>query len=87
MRGLASKSFNPAPGRGIPGNQNMITVSTKISDRMLVLATAGAARLGLTLDQALSVSDPLYFCKQKEEKVEQEEPQEKPEPATADDTH
>ena len=53
---------------------------------MLVLATAGAARLGLTLDQALSVSDPLYFCKTQDEK-QQEEQQEKPEPAEANDAH
>lgn len=52
---------------------------------MLVLATAGAARLGLTLDQALSVSDPIYLCKTEEEK--QEKQQEKPEQAAQDDTH
>lgn len=54
---------------------------------MLVLATAGAARLGLTLDQALSVSDPIYLCKPEEEKQEQEEKQENTEPATTDETH
>lgn len=56
---------------------------------MLVLATAGAARLGLTLDQALSVSDPIYLCKSEEEKQEQEEKREheNTEPATTDETH
>lgn len=38
----------------------MTTVSTRLTDRMLVLATAGAARLGLTLDQALAMSDPFF---------------------------
>lgn len=56
---------------------------------MLVLATAGAARLGLTLDQALSVSDPIYLCKPEEEKQEQDEKREheNTEPATTDETH
>lgn len=54
---------------------------------MLVLATAGAARLGLTLDQALSVSDPLYLREREEEKQEQEKKQENTEPAASDDTH
>ena len=44
----------------------MITISPYITDRILVLATAGAARLGMTLDQAVAMSDPFLPAKRKE---------------------
>lgn len=36
----------------------MININTRIQDRILVLATAGAARFGMTLEQALASSFP-----------------------------
>lgn len=61
---------------------------------MLVLATAGAARLGMTLGQALAMSDPFNPASgaqqtASDERITEQEPAatSTPTPATADDTH
>lgn len=52
----------------------MITISPHITDRILVLATAGAARLGMTLDQAVAMSDPFLPAKRKENSAHTQTP-------------
>ena len=60
---------------------------------MLVLATAGAARLGLTLGQALAMSDPFNPASGAHQTASDDAKQDNPAtastitPSTTDDTH